>query len=273
MATYSRPPVGDDLSNISFGNVHHHQGQPTDPPHTGSTVPMPSTFSPTPSVANLHSGQPSPSLGYAIENLPQETISYSAGIPLLPHYLAMQDAEVDTCSRFYVPAAASSINVAQNEVLGFRRDELLGIFDDSFPTESERLGTPHTINSSVYDFFTGMKKRVANTILGSRVTFTSPAGVPTTGYFIQPRDYHLLYNILNGYKNLYEKVVLELAGLPLVLPKWARNDIPAQVWTAGKFELFAVKYREELETFLHLCYTYRHTMGAQLPPSNPQVKS
>ena len=63
-----------------------------------------------------------------------------------------------------------------------------------------------------------MKKRVANTILGLRVTFTSPAGVPTTGYFIQPRDYRLLYNILNGYKNLYEKVVLELAGLPLVLP-------------------------------------------------------
>ena len=185
MATYSRPPVGDDLSNISFGNVHHHQGQPTDPPHTGSTAPMPSTFSPTPSVANLHSGQPSPSLGYAIENLPQETISYSAGIPLLPHYLAMPDAEVNTRSRFYVPAAASSINVAQNEVLGFRRDDLLGIFDDSFPTESERLGTPHTINSSVYNFFTGMKKRVANTILGLRVTFTSPAGVQTTGYFIQ----------------------------------------------------------------------------------------
>ena len=66
-------------------------------------------------------------------------------------------------------------------------------------------------------------------------------------------------------------MVLELAGLPLVLPKWARNDIPAQVWTAGEFELFAVKYREELETFLHLCYTYRHAMGAQLPPSNPQV--
>ena len=68
-------------------------------------------------------------------------------------------------------------------------------------------------------------------------------------------------------------MVLELAGLPLVLPKWARNDIPAQVWTAGEFELFAVKYREELETFLHLCYTYRHAMGAQLPPSNPQVTS
>ena len=109
MATYSRPPVGDDLSNISFANIHHHQGQPTDPPHTGATVPMPSTFSPTPSVANLHSGQPSLSLGYAIENLPQETISYSAGILLLPHYLAIPDAEVDTCSRFYVPAAASSI--------------------------------------------------------------------------------------------------------------------------------------------------------------------
>ena len=71
MATYPHPSVGDHLSNISFGNVHHHQGQPTDPPHTGSTVPMPSTFSPTPSVANLHSGQPSPSLGYAIENSPR----------------------------------------------------------------------------------------------------------------------------------------------------------------------------------------------------------
>ena len=79
----------------------------------------------------------------------------------------MPDAEVDTRSRFYVLAAASSINVAQNEVLGFRRGELLGIFDDSFPTESECLGTPHTINSSIYDFFTGIKKRVANTILGS----------------------------------------------------------------------------------------------------------
>ena len=46
-------------------------------------------------------------------------------------------------------------------------------------------------------------------------------------------------------------------GITLVLPKWARNDMPVQVWTAGEFEMFAVKYREEVETFLQLCYEVR----------------
>lgn len=42
--------------------------------------------------------------------------------------------------------------------------------------------------------------------------------------------------------------------------------MPGQVWTATEFEMFAVKYREELETFLYTVYHHCHAQIEPLPP-------
>ena len=55
--------------------------------------------------------------------------------------------------------------------------------------------------------------------------------------------------------------MLDFTGTPLVLPQWGREDRPNEVWPAAEFEMFAIKYREELETFLFLCYKYCHALG------------
>ena len=259
-------PVPEELSHLSFGNIHHQETM-SDPPYLGATLPLPPSSAPTPSTPESYRGMPSPSLGYIIEELPQETISYTTGQPLQLHYLLRGEDAVDLNLRCYVATAAKSIQVNNDKDLRIRRNYLLGLFADSFPAEVERMGKPYGINTLVYDHFTGIERRVANTMAASRVAIIDQKGMPSFGYFIQPGEYRTLYNLLNGIRVVYAKAVQDLAGITLVLPRWARNDIPSQVWSAADFEIFAIKYREELETFLFLCYTYRHAESVMT--SNP----
>ena len=211
-----------------------------------------------PNTPSSHRCMPSPSLGYKIEELPRETISYATGQPLLAHYLDVGENTVDVNFRCYIPTAAKSIQVNKDRVLKTRRDYLLEIFADCFPADVEFMGRPYTINTPIYDHFTGIEQCVADTMVASRVVIIDQKGESIFGYFIKPSDYRTLYNLLNKVRMTYAKAVQDIIGITLVLPRWARNDIPSQVWSAADFEMFAIKYRKELETFLSLCYTHHY---------------
>ena len=108
--TAPRSPTPEEFSHLSFGG-RHHQETMSEPPHTGATLPFPLSSPPgqgSPGRAGHHSGKPSPTLGYLVEDLPHEHLLYSAGRPLLDHYCPAGSEAVDTTKCFYVPSAACS---------------------------------------------------------------------------------------------------------------------------------------------------------------------
>ena len=108
--TAPRSPTPEEFSHLSFGG-RHHQETMSEPPHTGATLPFLLSSPPgqgSPGRAGHHSGKPSPTLGYVVEDLPHEHLLYSAGRPLLDHYRLAGSEAVDTTKRFYVPSAARS---------------------------------------------------------------------------------------------------------------------------------------------------------------------
>ena len=182
----------EELAHVSF-DVVHHQDTMVHPPPIG-----------------YRSGMPSPSLGYTIEELPQETRFYSAGQPILLHYLEAGDNTVDTNVRYYVPSAARSTRVQEDLNYQARKEHYLEAFAESFPAEAERLGPPLDSSTAVYTFFTRIARQVSNTIVASRVSFPDQNGRTIEGFFIQPKDYRLLYRALNECKTRYQRVVQDI---------------------------------------------------------------
>ena len=96
--TAPRSTTPEEFSHLSFGG-RHHQETMSEPPHTGATLPFPLSSPPgqgSPGRAGHHSGKPSPTLGYLVEDLPHEHLLYSAGRPLLDHYRLAGSEAVDT---------------------------------------------------------------------------------------------------------------------------------------------------------------------------------
>ena len=70
----------------------------------------------------------------------------------------------------------------------------------------------------------------------------------------------------------YQRIVHEVTGVPLAIPQWAIDNRPAQVWTASEFELFAIKYREEAESFLSTAFNHRDAVYGSPKPSRREFK-
>ena len=188
--------------------------------------------------------------------LPQQTLLYSTGSPLLYHYRMIDGAAIDPVHRYCAPTAAKSMYICKDEELLARKTDFLHVFAECFPAEAQRYGQTFYIKSFIYDLFPGLEKRVDDTLLAIPVSFRTGES-ETVGYFIDSKAYLTLYEFLKDIHNTWGRVILEITGRPLLIPQWAINDRPCQVWSAGEFGMFAIKYREELETFLYLVHKHR----------------
>ena len=160
MATETMPPRSSsapvELSHLSFAGLHH-QSTPAHPVYEGATLPLPPSSSPSHSHASHHSqgsgGGTSSSRGYILVELPQELPLYSAGAPILTHFMEAGNEAVNRDYRYRVPAADRYDFVREDRTLRERREYFLHIFEECFPSESQRLGRPIHSNSAIYNFF------------------------------------------------------------------------------------------------------------------------
>lgn len=199
--------------------------------------------------------------------LPQENLVYSSGVPKLPHYLEGEVVNPD--ARYQVPTAAKTVLIKHEVVLMQRRAHLLEVYAECLPASEDRLGKAVLVPSAVYDHFPGIEQLVDKTIRGSQVAYQIGRTL-TIGYYLNPKDYQVLYRALKEIATKWEAAVFEECGTVLQLPQWSHSDIPSQVWTAAEFEMFAVKYREELETFLYTVYSVHHVVQGPRTPLRMQ---
>ena len=129
-----------------------------------------------------------------------------------------------------------------------RREDLLKVFAESFPHAAYNPGSPIITPDTVYDTFPGLSSLVDNALLACPVIIEGQ----TIGYHIDPKA---LMPLAKELQEIYYKWFISIPTL--AMPRWAFNGMPGQVWTASHFEMFAVKYREELESFLSLIHSFR----------------
>lgn len=227
----------------------------------GTAIPTPSSLAPG------HQSRVGSGNQYIVKPLSQETIYYSIGVPLLKHYLMPEVAVVDRGHRYAVPTAAKSIYVRDDKELLARKANLLQVFAECFPADAQRYGQTFDAKSSVYDLFPQLEESVNDALLAVRITYKVD-NKDMIGYFIDPKAYQSLYDRLRSIRGKWLKVILDITGQTLWIPQWARGDLPGEVWTAGEFEMFAIKYREELETFLYLIYKHQHTLPLSSDPEH-----
>ena len=97
----------------------------------------------------------------------------------------------------------------------------------------------------VYQSFPGFNELVDTALLACPVIVEGH----TYGYHLDAKAFIPLCTTI---QELYSRWIVHIPRLEK--PQWAFSDMPGQVWHGGDFEMFAVKYREEVETFLHLIY-------------------
>ena len=256
---------------VSFDDVHHGSEHELEEVQEDITIPLLS--SPVPSIGSHGSHQSRVSTStsrYITEPLPEETLDYCTGVPLLAHYRMVDNAVVSYGHRYSIPTAAKSIYIRGDDELIMRKTRLLKIFDECFPGNAYRYGQKAYIKSFVYDFFPGLEKKVDDILCPLQITFYI-GDEERVGYFLNPPDYQALYMMLTDYRMKWQKVVWEITGQSLLVPQWALEDMPARVWSAGEFEMFAIKYREELETFLYLIYKHRNALSSSHNANNPSM--
>ena len=192
-----------------------------------------------------------------IAELPQEDITHPSGIPAFASY--RDGVLTNPRLRYNVPTAAKTVTIKHDQSLWERRNALLQIYAESFPGDSTRFGPPNTIVSGVYDSFPGLEQLVDKTLWGIQVEFDIGGG-PTIGYYLDPPMYLKLHQGLSKINDQWAPILLRITGQPIPVPRWYRFSMPGQVWPGIEFETYAVKFREELESFLSLIYRNRHTM-------------
>lgn len=229
--------------------------------HEGDTLPLPLS----PHQSRHSTPRSTTSQATITIELPQEELFYTNGIPRLPHFLEGKILSPEI--RCMIPSAAKTISIKHDVLLMQRREHLLQIYTECLPSSQNRIGSPKMIPSLVYDFFPGLETLVDKTIRGCQVAYYSGKN-EVIGYYLNSKDYQILYQTLKDIANKSESIVLETDGMILQLPRWGPSDMPNQVWTPAEFEMFAIKYCEELETFLHIVYSVRHiTQGPKIPSS------
>ena len=197
-------PDPEELSHLSFPGMPRRG--PPETPYEGVTIPAPpGSLRSTPSANE-----------YQYQEIPEESIFYSTGVPLLDHYM-QQNAVITQGIRFRVPTADKTSIIKEGGALLLRRNSLLQIYNECFPGEAERLGPPRYATQQVYDFFTGMEGLVARTMIGTQVTYQL-GNEEKIGYTLNAREYQTLYNILNSHKIVWERVIKDLANRNLVVP-------------------------------------------------------
>lgn len=92
------------------------------------------------------------------------------------------------------------------------------------------------------------------------------------GYCSPHSEYAKLNSILQEMYHTWEKPVKDITGLTLVTPRWGLNNLPHQVWLPGEFKMFAIKFREELETFISSIFSVRGATKPTEPISRRQLK-
>ena len=123
----------------------------------------------------------------------------------------------------------------------------------------------------MYKFFDDVERLIGRTLVASKVIVTR-GNQTIDGYYLNPYEYLTLYNHFHSYWMQYQRIVHEVTGVPLAIPQWAIDNRPAQVWTASKFELFAIKYREEAESFLSAAFNHRDAVYRSPKPSRREFK-
>ena len=253
----------ENLSNISM--LGHHRSNPQDILHEGVTLPMPQPQPHSP-AASHHSQSTAHSMGSHMSSqtitaeLPPEAITHPSGMPVLGSY---RDGNmVRPQMRFNVPTAAKTFIVKQDPTAWARRNTLLEIYAENFSGDSARFGPSNTIASGVYDAFPGIEQLVDKTLRGCQVEYDlghlgNGRGV---GYFLDPSMYLTLHKELRKLNDRWAPILLRVTGQSVPVPRWFRFGMAGQVWPSIEFEMYAVKFREEVETFLSLIYRNRHAM-------------
>ena len=157
----------------------------------GVNVPLPSS----PSLVSNKHGRPgsrqssgTSTWKYVVAPLPQQTLLYSTGSPLLYHYRMIDGAAIDPVHRYCAPTAAKSMYICKDEELLARKTDFLHVFAECFPAEAQRYGQTFYIKSFIYDLFPGLEKRVDDTLLAIPVSFRTGES-ETVGYFIDSKAY------------------------------------------------------------------------------------
>ena len=203
--------------------------------------------------------QPSPQI---TGNLHAEDIYYSTGNPLFGHYTHAQPFV--SILRYRVLASYRTSWVNMHPVLVQRQAHLLGVFAESFPYAANCLGTPATISDAVYQSFPGFNELVDTALLACPVIVEGH----TYGYHLDAKAFIPLCTTI---QELYSRWIVHIPRLEK--PRWAFSDMPGQVWHGGDFEMFAVKYREEVETFLHLIHLASRSQLTGRPYKPEQIRS
>ena len=242
----------ENLYNISMRG--HHRTKPHDPIHEGPTLPQPISSphgSHHSTIHSRHSMHSNMSTQTITAELPQEDITHPSGIPALASY--RDGVLTDPRLRYNVPAAAKTVTIKHDQSLWERRNALLQIYAESFPGDSTHFGPPNTIVSGVYDSIPGLEQLVDKTLQGIQVKFDI-GGCPTIGYYLDFPMYLKLHQELSKINDQWAPILLRITGQPIPVPCWYRFSMPGQVWPGIEFETYAVKFREELESFLSLIY-------------------
>ena len=158
-----------------------------------------------------------------------------------------------------VPTAGKTVLVRQNVALWDRRNHLLQLYAEGFADDAQRFGPSNTITSGVYDAFPGIEQAVDQVIRGLPVEYDLGKG-KMIGYYLDPPSYLALHRQLDELSLRWSPTLLKITGRSCPTPCWFRWGMSSQVWTAMEFEMYAVKFRDELETFLHLIYRNRHAL-------------
>ena len=105
----------------------------------------------------------------------------------------------------------------------------------------------------------GIEQAVNQVIRGLPVEYDLGKGKMVV-YYLDPPSYLALHRQLDELSLRWSPTLLKITGRSCPTPRWFRWGMSSQVWTAMEFEMYAVKFRDELETFLHLIYRNRHAL-------------
>lgn len=225
-------------------------GDPPGSPHPSSILtrnhtPRPISHSRPVSAPNLEQETEN----YEVLDIPLfPAIHYSTGISLLGHYEDSVGSK-DYC-RYEIHSASRRHLVKEDPVCLARRDHLSQVFRETYPLEADRLGKTRILSATAYDYFRDIATQLDKTLFACIALLPQDIYRETEGYFVNPKEYRILMSMFKQLGNLWEKRYEKILEFPMVIPRWGPDEKYFKVWTIGVFEMFAVKFREDVETFL-----------------------
>ena len=190
----------------------------------------------------------------------EETPHYDMRPKNRPVLSSYKDGKVDeSWPLVMVPTANKRLQLSEG--LKLRRDRISVLFRWMFEARGTRLDLENSriAPPAAYEYHATLDEAIEAVFYAHQVRYGY--NDESVGYCINPDRYTKLIAKLDTLHSVYSQRVQDINGKPLIRPSWARDyysqESPEEVWGSQEFEVLAVKFREDIETYLSTIYSCR----------------